>query len=361
VLLYEDGWATLAASRGVAVQLDGMRAFPVEAIESVMAYGRDGRPALIADTAAIHWIDVPPLVGPFAIRSSILVPLVLDGVVLGTFNVDSFTPNYYTEQHLARAMALGERVTQALRNARLFQLEQQRARSAEELARLKDDFVASVTHELRTPLTAILGYAEILEARWTRLDEDHRLEQVHKIAVAANRQQRVVQDLLLLSSLEHRALAPVPTPLRLVDVLRQARDEVQATYRDQRVAFDERCAVQVLADPGRTLQVLVNLLDNAAKYSPVGSPVLVSCTVEAGMGVVRVHDTGPGVPEQGRERLFTRFGRLAGSRTRAGRVGTGLGLYISRQLVEEMGGDLDLEATGPAGSTFRLRLPAAPV
>jgi PAS domain S-box-containing protein len=360
VLLYEDGWATLVASRGVAVQPDGMRAFPVEAIESVMAYGRNGRPALIADTAAIRWIDVPPLVGPFAIRSSILVPLVLDGNVVGTFNVDSFTPNYYTEKHLARAIALGERVTQALRNARLFQLEQQRARTAEELARLKEDFVASVTHELRTPLTAILGYAEILEARWTRLDDAWRMEQIHKIVLAANRQQRVVGDLLMLSSLERRALAPAPTLVRLADLLRQARDEVQATYRDQRVEFDEGSDIQVLADPGRALQVLVNLLDNAAKYSPVGTPVVVTCSIEEGMGVVRVRDCGPGVPEHGRERLFTRFGRMGGSRTRSGRVGTGLGLYISRRLVEEMSGALDLEATGLAGSTFRLRLPAPP-
>ena len=222
---------------------------------------------------------------------------------------------------------------------------------------MKDDFVASVSHELRTPLTAILGYAEILEARWAQLDDTHRLEQVRKIVQAANRQQRVVEDLLLLSRLEGRALAPAPARVGVVDLVRQARDEVQASYADQHIEFDERCDVHVLADPGRTLRVLVNLLDNAAKYSPVGCPITVTCAVEDGMGVVRVRDYGSGVPEPGRERLFTRFGRVAGSRTRAGRVGTGLGLYLSRRLMEEMGGDLDLEATGPEGSTFRLRLP----
>ena len=357
VLLYEKGWATVAASRGAVVQPDGTRVFPVAAIDPVMAFGENWQPALIGDTAAIRWIAVPPLVGRFAIRSAILVPLVLDGTVVGTFNVDSFTPHSYTEQHLAWAVALGQRVTQALRNVRLFQLEQERARSAEEVARLKDDFVASVSHELRTPLTAILGYAEILEARWAQLDDTHRLEQVRKIVQAANRQQRVVEDLLLLSRLEGRALAPAPARVGLVDLVRQARDEVQASYADQHIEFDERCDVHVLADPGRTLRVLVNLLDNAAKYSPVGCPIAVTCAVEDGMGVVRIRDYGSGVPAPGRERLFTRFGRVAGSHTRAGRVGTGLGLYLSRRLMEEMGGDLDLEATGPEGSTFRLQLP----
>jgi PAS domain S-box-containing protein len=357
VLLYEEGWATVAASQGVVALPAGLRVFPVAAIAPVMAYGADGQPALVTDTAAISWIDVPPLEGPRAIRSAILVPLVLDGTVVGTFNLDSFTPNFYTVQHLARARALGERVIQALRNARLFQLEQERARSAEAVARLKDDFVASVSHELRTPLTAIIGYSELLEARWALLDDARRRDQLHKIAVAARRQHRVVEDLLLLSSLERRAMPPAAVPVGVSDLLRQARDEIQGTYQGQDIAFDDQCAIQVLADRGRALRVVVNLLDNAAKYSPVGSPIIVSCSVEDGMGVVRVRDYGCGVPSDGRAVLFTRFGRVAGSRTRAGRVGTGLGLYLSRRLAEDMGGDLDLETSGPGGSSFRLRLP----
>jgi signal transduction histidine kinase len=109
----------------------------------------------------------------------------------------------------------------------------------------------------------------------------------------------------------------------------------------------------------RTMQVLANLLDNAAKYSPEDSPITVNWAVEDQMVALRVIDRGSGVPEEGRDQLFSRFGRLTGSRIRAGRVGTGLGLYLSRRLAIAMGGDIDLEATGSSGSTFRVRLPIA--
>jgi signal transduction histidine kinase len=332
------------------------------AVDPVMVYGTNGRPALVADTAAIHWIDVSPLVGRFAARSSIVVPLVLDELVVGSFNVDSFTPKFYTEQHLERAVALGECVTQALHNVRLFELERQRVSAAEELARMKDDFVATVSHELRTPLTAVIGYAELLEARWNSFDDAARLHQIHKIVLAANRQRRVVEDVLVLSSLERQGPGPAPVamPVRLVTLLHQARHEVRGNYRDQIIDLDVADDLQVLADSGRATRVLVNLLDNAAKYSPVGCPILVDCTLEAGMGVVRVRDFGPGVPEEDHAILFTRFGRVSGSRMRVGRVGIGLGLYLSRHLAEAMGGDVDLEQTGQEGSVFRLRLPAVP-
>jgi signal transduction histidine kinase len=272
--------------------------------------------------------------------------------------VDSFTPNFYTEHHLAQAVAFGERVTQALRNARLYTIEQQRAGAAEELARMRSDFVAAVSHELRTPLTAIIGYAELLHARWEYLTDAERLERITRIVVSASRQQRLVEDLLLLSQLESAALTMRTETLPLAILVQRAAEEVQASYAGQHIDLSGPADLQVQADADRAVQVLVNLIDNAAKYSPDGSPVLVSWRLEDAIAVVRVRDHGTGVPERGRDHLFTRFGRMPGSRTRAGRVGTGLGLHLGRQLARAMGGALGLEATGPQGSTFRLQLPA---
>jgi signal transduction histidine kinase len=118
--------------------------------------------------------------------------------------------------------------------------------------------------------------------------------------------------------------------------------------------------VRVLADPARLVQVLTNILDNAAKYSPEGSAIEVRWHVDAKRATVHVRDHGPGIPAEARQRLFTRFGRLPGSVMRAGRSGTGLGLFLARQLTGAMGGSLDLADSGPHGSTFRLQLPLAP-
>lgn len=248
--------------------------------------------------------------------------------------------------------------TQALRNARHYAAERARARAAEDLARLRSDFIASVSHELRTPLTAIIGFSELLQARWQHLSDAHRLQRINDIVIAANRQKRLVDDLLLLSRLDVDNLGITCEDVLLVTLLHRAAAEVQASYGAQQVIFTGPAGLRLYVDPTRALQVLTNLLDNAAKYSPDGSPIALAWIVDGAHAVIRVIDRGSGVPEQGRQHLFTRFGRVPGSMMRSGRVGTGLGLYLSRRLAEVMGGDLDLESTGPEGSTFRLRLPA---
>jgi len=132
---------------------------------------------------------------------------------------------------------------------------------------------------------------------------------------------------------------------------------VKASYANQPINTAGPAALTVLADPLIMEQVLVNLLDNAAKYSGEGSPIELAGKVEEGMVVVRVRDLRLGISEEGYRILFTRFGRIPGSRMRSGRVGTGLGLYLGRAYAEAMGGTLDLESTGVGGSVFCLRLP----
>ena len=266
------------------------------------------------------------------------VPIVQDGRVVGLVGISrDVTDLKRAEEVLARQAA-----------------------AAEELAHLRSSFVATVSHELRSPLTAIVGYAELLEAQWNRLDDTARLKMVRHIVTSANRQKRLVEELLLLSRLDLGAVtAESPEPLDLGRTARRAADEVRTSYQGQAIDLKGPAEVLALADPDRAVQILVNLIDNAAKYSPEGSPVHVTWSRGSTHAFVRVRDFGAGVSEQGRERLFTRFGRLPGSRIRAGRVGTGLGLYLARGYARAMHGDVELEASGPGGSTFLLSLPLA--
>ena len=232
-------------------------------------------------------------------------------------------------------------------------------RAAEALARLRSDFVASVSHELRTPLTAIVGYAELLQSHWARLPDERRLEHISRIATSANRQKRMVDDLLLLGRVELGDLRPKAERVLVARAISRAADEVRISYPGQHIDFTGAEDLLACADLERVVQILVNVLDNAAKYSPEGSPIAVAWAREGREAVVRVRDRGSGIPPLGREQLFSRFGRMPGSRTRAGRVGTGLGLHLGRQIAEAMGGSLDLEETSPSGSIFRLRVPLA--
>ncbi len=357
VVLYENDWVVLGANWGDPQTPPGTRMFPLSEIGNMASFSA-GQCVLIRDTAEQpRWKARPPFTGITAIRSILFVPLLLDGRLVGSLNIASYTPGIYDQGHLALAARFAERVQHAMLNARLYQAEQQRARAAEALVQLREGFVASISHELRTPLTAIIGYGELLQARWAMFDDSQRLTRIGSIVAAANRLQRLVADLLLLNQLETEALVPHCLPVPLDPLVRQAVEEVQGSYVGQEVELSGPGDELVNADPDRTVQILANMVDNAAKYSPEGCPIVISWEIKDPFLVLRVRDQGAGISEQGREHLFTRFGRAPGSKVRSGHVGTGLGLYLGRLLARAMGGELELLSTGPQGSTFQLQLP----
>jgi two-component system, sensor histidine kinase and response regulator len=358
VTLYENGLATFVATWGEPRIQPGTNC-PMSLIWLPDA---NSRIIYLPDNDIDpRWHALSPLVGRARERSVISAPLAIDGRLFGSLGVSSRIPNFYNERQLRIAAAFADRATQALRNARLYAAEQQGRRAAEELVSLRQDFVASVSHELRTPLTSIIGFGELLMRNWEQFSEAKRQARVVQIVEAANRQKRLVDDLLLVSRLDSEKLAPTCVVLSIATLVQQSAAEVQGSYPGQDIVLVGSSADYVLADATRTVQVLANLLDNAAKYSPEGSPITVTWKQEQETVVVRVVDRGTGVSAAGRDKLFTRFGRVPGSSMRAGHVGTGLGLYLSREIAQSMGGGLDLESTGPTGTVFRLWLRRAPL
>lgn len=229
--------------------------------------------------------------------------------------------------------------------------------------RLKSDFVATISHELRTPLTPIKGYAQLLMARYDAMTDEQRQHALGLIAERADHMGRLVEDLLMASraSGTHTLaskLASAPTPHDLRDVVAEATSNFPNL--GGRLTVDQPLtAVPVYCDEVRAVQIVSNLVSNAAKYSPEGAPISVRIhPSEFGESHARVDviDQGQGISESDLERVFERFYRVEDSLTMR-TSGSGLGLYIARELAVAMGGALGVASSPGRGSTFSLTLP----
>ncbi len=226
----------------------------------------------------------------------------------------------------------------------------------ERLERVRKDFVANVSHELRTPLAAVSGYAETLLEGGLEDPENNR-KFVEIILSKARQLTNIVSDLLILSSLES-GKAPVPQPISLRQSIESAIRTVEpaARTRGVRLACDEFTDLNVLAHEVRLEQVFVNLLDNAIKFNRPDGEVRVGVSRDAEYALVKVKDTGLGIPSRDLPRIFERFYRVDKARSRA-TGGTGLGLAIVKHAVEQMGGSVAVESRLGQGSVFTVSLP----
>lgn len=229
------------------------------------------------------------------------------------------------------------------------------ARRAEQARR---DFVANASHELRTPVAAIHGAAETLLLGALQ-DPAAARSFVEMIARQADRLGRLTRDLLDLSRIESGQWAMQLAALEVEQALRAAGDLVSAQAREKGVELRRTPApgMAVRADPRALEQVLVNLLDNAVKYTPRGGVVTLSASREEERVLIAVSDTGPGIERHHLERLFERFYRADAGRSRD-QGGTGVGLAIVKHLVQAQQGEVGVES-GAGGSRFWVRLPAA--
>lgn len=226
--------------------------------------------------------------------------------------------------------------------------------------RLKADFIATVSHELRTPMTPIKGYTDLLRKRGDRLSPEKRAECLDIIADRVTHLGRLVEDLLLASRIS-TPLAPRQSVSRETHDLVALTTRACGDFTHAAQSFSVRLpdvAIPVACDPMRTVQVITNLISNAMKYSPAESEIDISVTSSAdGMGVVVVRDTGRGIPADQLDRIFEKFHRVEDP-LRMTTSGTGLGLFIARQLATAMDGDITVASTLGVGSTFTLRLPS---
>jgi signal transduction histidine kinase len=224
-----------------------------------------------------------------------------------------------------------------------------------EVDRLKSSLVSTVSHELRTPLTMIQGFSELVLTR--NLSSEKSDEALRHINTSAQRLARLIDDLLTVSRIESAR-----TEVRAVALdLRATLDDVVAEFKDRRhvdVDMDPELG-RVLADPDMVVQILTNLISNAVKYSPAGSPLSVHVRRMADGADISVTDQGIGMSEAEQARLFERFFRADREAVKAV-GGTGLGLYFTKHLVTLQGGQMRVKTKLGEGSTFAFTLPLAP-
>jgi signal transduction histidine kinase len=318
---------------------------------------------LVLDAAASA--QRSPVASHFSWTAQLLVPLLVEReqrqTVVGTLTVYFLgkSADVLDPEDLELAAVLATQAATAIERARLYAAERDRTSRIEEVDRVRREFLATVTHELRTPLTGIIGYTETLTEFWRQMSEERRQHSLEQILASAQRLDRLVRDLLLVTRIEDVRLSVLPAPVKLATAIRQAVGEVRAKYPRQQLHIEKIPPdLTVNADPQRIAQVLVNLIDNAVKYSPEGSSVEIGARQVGERVRVWIRDHGPGLTEDQIGRLFQRFGKL-GHVARSGQVGTGLGLYISRHLARAMGGDILVESVPGAGATFTIELALA--
>jgi signal transduction histidine kinase len=299
-----------------------------------------------------------------SLAAMLAVPVVSRGQVRGVLVTASRTGSIADDQRRL-AETIAERAGPALDNAALWADLQEQVSREQQAQRIKDDFLSIVSHELRTPLTSIQGYAQLLEGRLRGAEAANgkELAQLGVIRSQVRRMRRLVDDLLDVSRIDRRAGVSIePEPLDLAGELRDAVARAQRQHPERRFTLATPATLPIVADRDRIGQVVTNLLDNAVKYSPDGGPVEVAGESRGTEVMVSVADAGIGIPAEDRDLVFGRFYQADEQASPRRFGGLGLGLYISRAIIDAHGGRISVEANAKAGhgSIFSFQIPIRP-
>jgi signal transduction histidine kinase len=261
----------------------------------------------------------------------------------------------YEEQHVAVASLAGEMLSMLFERAAWAELQAE----LEDLKRqmqLQEDFVSTISHELRTPLGFIKGYSTSLLRQDTSWDEETQKEFLMIIDEEADRLSLLIENVLESARLQSKTLPLRFQPLRLDGVLRDVTLRIRARHKDLDVNAQLESVPPLFGDGVRLAQVFENLFTNALKYAP-GSPIDILLRQVGNNIVISFIDHGPGIAKESLPLIFERFYRVRGEKTV---TGTGLGLYICKQIIQAHRGKIWAESTPGHGTTFLIELPIDP-
>lgn len=225
------------------------------------------------------------------------------------------------------------------------------------LEEMRREFVANVSHELKTPITSIKSYAETLMKY--PVDQETSRNFLTVIDNESDRMAHIVRDLLILTTLDYKTEEKEKKPCNLSEILHSATERLRLMAKDKNMSISESYEEDLysMADEDDLLQVMINLISNAVKYTQEGGKIEVETKTDGNYNYVSVKDNGVGIKPEDQKRIFDRFYRVEKSRSRA-LGGTGLGLAIAKEMVEDMNGQIFVESDGTNGSKFTLKFEA---
>jgi PAS domain S-box-containing protein len=345
-LFISAGWVEAYAPGRTAAELSGKTDFDVFSEQHASAAFKDEQQIIRTGEPIVGKVERETYQGRAdAWVASTKMPLRdADGEIIGIFGLSrDITAQIRAENSLAHAAERLSSQNEALR----------------ELDRLKDEFIGLVSHELRTPLTSIIGYVEMLrDERAAGLNTDHFAEVIER---NAQRLLRLVGDLLFVSGVQSGKIAMEFHSTDLAEISATTVEEMRPQAQRKHIDLDfyATAAPRLDVDPTRIAQMIGNLISNAVKFTPPGGRIEVRLGTEAGNAVLTVADTGTGIPAADREWIFERFFRTALA-TQQAIPGTGLGLTITKAIVEAHHGTITVDSNEGRGSVFKISLPLGP-
>jgi two-component system phosphate regulon sensor histidine kinase PhoR len=299
----------------------------------------------------------------YGVVSHMATPFGIGSELYGIVELERTRPGQpWTPAEVDAIQSIAADIGRGLKHGRLYETENGLVEQLKRLNQAKSDFFATVSHELRAPLTSIEGYLEMLrdeDAGPVSAAQERMLETIGRNAI---RLRNLIEDLFMLSKIESGGAQTVLRPVNLVDVVRDAAQVLLPSVAGTGLTMTVTCpdeSLVVNGDGSQLDRVVMNLLSNAAKFTPPGGRISLTAARDGDTAVMSVGDTGIGIPEKDKDALFGRFFR-ASNAVRRSIPGTGLGLAIVSSIIAEHGGEVTVQSAEGVGTTFRVRLPLLP-
>lgn len=303
-------------------------------------------------------LQAPQNIGKKRIENTFLIgcPLKASGKLLGAISLIRFGGPVYTQED-QKNIALAAIIIAYIFEKRALQNSIAELEDAQRQMRLQDDFVSTISHELRTPLGFIKGYSTTLLREDTQWDEETRREFLTIIDEESDHLTELIENILESARIESNTLEMSFQPVRLDALLRDVITRAHSRYHNLQVEFNSKSKKLIHGDSTKLTQVFENLFSNAFKYAPGSAIEITLKEITSALIQISFTDHGQGIPENHLPYIFDRFYRVPNS---SGKAGTGLGLFISKRVIEAHHGKIWAESKINAGTRFIIQLPIQP-